>query len=55
MNKINDNDMLYALVIQDNDSDYENDNSNDTILLNGEWADSFNRIAGVNTICLIFS
>ena len=47
MNKINDNDMLYALVIQDNDLDYENvDNSNDITLLNGEWADSFNRIAG---------
>jgi hypothetical protein len=47
MNKINDNDMLYALVINDYDLDYENvDSSNDFTSLNGEWADPFNRIAG---------
>ena len=47
MNKINDNDRLYALVINDYDLDYENvDSSNDLTSLNGEWTDTFNRIAG---------
>ena len=47
MNKINDNDRLYALVINDYDMDYEDvDSSNDLTSLNGEWTDTFNRIAG---------
>ena len=47
MNKINDGDRLYALIVDDNDLEYENvDNSNDFTSLNGEWTDSFNRIAG---------
>jgi hypothetical protein len=47
MNKINNQDPLYALVIDDNDVDYENVNtSNDVIFVNGAWTDSFNRLAG---------
>ena len=47
MNKINDNDRLYALVINDYDLDYEDvDSSNDLTSLNGECTDTFNRIAG---------
>jgi len=47
MNKIDEDDLLYALVVIDNDVDYEDVNpSNDEVLVNGGWADSFNRIAG---------
>ena len=47
LKKINDNDRLYALVINDYDLDYEDvDSSNDLTSLNGEWTDTFNRIAG---------
>ena len=37
----------FMLVINDYDLDYEDvDSSNDLTSLNGEWTDTFNRIAG---------
>ncbi|MBR84639.1 MAG: hypothetical protein CMA85_01675 [Euryarchaeota archaeon] len=47
MYKVNDADMLYALIIDDNDVDYLNvESSDDTILVNGAWADEYQRFAG---------
>ena len=47
MNKINEEDLLYAFVVIDNDGNYENvDSSDDEVLVNGGWTDSYNRIAG---------
>ena len=47
INKINDEDTLYALVIDDNDVNYQEVNStNDVTLVNGGWTDEFNRLAG---------
>ena len=47
MNKINEEDLLYAYVVVDNDEDYEGvDSSDDEVLVNGGWTDSYNRIAG---------
>ena len=47
MNRINNQDPLYALIIDDNDVNYEVVNtSNDVIFVNGAWTDSFNRLAG---------
>jgi hypothetical protein len=47
MNRINNQDPLYALIIDDNDVDYEDVNtSNDVIFVNGAWTDAFNRLAG---------
>ena len=47
MNKISENDRLYALVLDDNDADYTRiDTSDDTILLSGNWTDEFQRFAG---------
>ena len=47
INKINDDDQLYALVIQDNDLTYLDVNSSDDIIhVNGEWTDEYNRLAG---------
>ena len=44
---MNNADMLYALVIDDNDLDYEDvDSSNDVVLVNGAWADEYQRFAG---------
>ena len=47
MNKINDDDMLYSLIIDDNDDNYEITNtSDDLIYTNGAWTDQYNRFAG---------
>ena len=47
INRINDEDMLYALIIDDNDVSYQDVNSsNDVTMVNGAWTDEFNRIAG---------
>ena len=47
INKINDEDNLYALIINDNDENYQDVNSSDDeILVNGAWADEYNRLAG---------
>ena len=47
MNRINNQDSLYALIIDDNDVDYEIVNtSDDIIFVNGAWTDEFNRLAG---------
>ena len=47
MYKINNDDQLYALIVDDNDVDYEDvDSSDDIVTLNGAWADEFNRFAG---------
>ena len=47
MNRINNQDPLYALIIDDNDVNYEVVNtSNDVIFVNGAWTDQFNRLAG---------
>ena len=47
INKINDGDQLYALIVQDNDLTYLDVNSsNDIVHVNGEWTDEFNRLAG---------
>jgi len=47
MNRINEDDQLYALVIDDNDVDYEDVNtSNDVVHVNGAWTDAYNRLAG---------
>ena len=47
INKINDQDPLFALIIDDNDISYEEVNSsNDVTHLNGAWTDDYNRLAG---------
>ena len=47
MYRVNNADMLYALIIDDNDLDYEDvDSSNDVVLVNGAWADEYQRFAG---------
>ena len=47
MYRVNDADMLYALIIDDNDPDYESvDVSNDEVLVNGAWTDEYQRFAG---------
>ena len=47
MYKINNNDQLFALIIDDNDQDYQYlDTSDDETLCSGEWADSYGRFAG---------
>ena len=47
MNRISDSDPLYALIIDDNDENYELVNySDDIIFVNGAWTDSYNRLAG---------
>lgn len=47
MYKINNNDELYALIVDDNDQDYQYlDTSDDETLCSGEWADSYQRFAG---------
>ncbi len=47
MNKINNDDSLYSLIINDNDENYEIINTtNDIILTNGAWSDEYNRFAG---------
>ena len=47
MYRINNDDPLYALIVEDNDIDYEEvDSSDDVITLNGAWADEYNRFAG---------
>ena len=47
MYRVNDADMLYALVIDDNDLDYEDvDISDDVVLVNGAWTDEYQRFAG---------
>ena len=47
INRINDEDTLYALIIDDNDVSYQDVNSsNDVTMVNGAWTDEFNRIAG---------
>ena len=47
INKVNDEDNLYALIINDNDENYQDVNSSDDeILVNGAWADEYNRLAG---------
>ncbi len=47
INRINDDDQLFALVINDNDLSYEDVNSsNDLIITNGAWTDQYNRLAG---------
>ena len=47
MNRINDDDMLYSLIIDDNDENYEIINtSDDNVLINGAWTDEYNRFAG---------
>jgi len=47
MYKINNNDQLFALIVDDNDLDYQYlDTSDDENLCNGGWADSYQRFAG---------
>ncbi len=47
MYKINNNDELYAYIVDDHDADYQYlDTSDDEILVNGAWTDSYNRFAG---------
>ena len=47
INRINDEDMLYALIVDDNDVSYQDVNSsNDITLVSGAWTDEYNRIAG---------
>ena len=47
MYKINNNDQLFALIVDDNDLDYQYlDTTDDVTLCNGEWADSYHRFAG---------
>ena len=47
MYKINNNDQLFALIIDDNDLDYQYlDTSDDETLCSGEWTDSYGRFAG---------
>ena len=47
MNRISETDSLYALVINDNDENYEIINASDDITLtNGAWTDQYNRFAG---------
>jgi len=47
MNRINEEDQLYALIIDDNDEYYgEVNSSDDVVFVNGAWTDEFNRLAG---------
>ena len=47
MYKINNNDQLFALIVDDNDLDYQYlDTTDDETLCSGEWADSYERFAG---------
>jgi hypothetical protein len=47
MYKINNDDTLYAYIVDDNDIDYQLlDETNDEILVNGAWADMYERFAG---------
>ena len=47
INRINDGDQLYALIINDNDFSYEDVNSsNDVVISNGAWTDQYNRLVG---------
>jgi len=47
MYKINNADMLYAYIVDDNDVDYQLlDETNDETLVNGAWADMYERFAG---------
>ncbi|DAC67942.1 MAG TPA: hypothetical protein D7I15_00100, partial [Candidatus Poseidoniales archaeon] len=47
MYKINNDDTLYAYIVDDNDVDYQLlDESNDETLVNGAWADMYERFAG---------
>jgi hypothetical protein len=47
MYRINNNDELYAYIVDDHDADYQYlDTSDDEILVNGAWTDSYNRFAG---------
>ena len=47
MYKINNDDTLYAYIVDDNDIDYQLlDESDDEILVNGAWADIYERFAG---------
>lgn len=47
MNRINEEDQLYALIIDDNDDYYDEVNSSDDVVfVNGAWTDEFNRLAG---------
>ncbi len=47
INRISNQDQLYALVINDYDVNYGDVNTSDDVtLVNGEWTDSFNRLAG---------
>ncbi|MDG1535983.1 MAG: hypothetical protein P8Q45_02025 [Candidatus Thalassarchaeaceae archaeon] len=47
MYKINNDDTLYAYIVDDNDVDYQLlDESDDEILVNGAWADIYDRFAG---------
>ena len=47
MYKINNDDTLYAYIVEDNDIDYQLlDESDDEILVNGAWADIYERFAG---------
>ena len=42
-----DSNQLYALILDDNDIDYQQlDSSDDDVIVNGVWADSYNRIVG---------
>ena len=47
MYRVNNADKLYALIIDDNDADYEDiDSSDDEVLVNGAWTDEYQRFAG---------
>ena len=47
MYRINDEDMLYSLIIDDNDQNYEITNTSDDIIhTNGAWTDQYHRFAG---------
>ena len=47
MYRVNNADMLYALIVKDNDDHYEDiDTSDDEVMVNGAWADEYHRFAG---------
>ena len=47
MYRVNNVDMLYALIVKDNDDHYEDvDTSDDEVMVNGAWADEYHRFAG---------
>ena len=47
MYKVNNDDLLYAYIVNDNDIDYQYlDESDDEIIVNGEWTDNYQRFAG---------